>query len=127
MTTLMTTSRTPSAGRSPWPCSGVLAERAAAHTCDDPFSTDLIAGQTIDAGDVKVCNDDTTLTVTYEATFPWCLLEDRPARRDQQAADIPQNRPATRRRASSPTATSTVTAWMARPASRSRWTRSMAG
>ena len=48
---------------------------AAAHTCDAPFSTDLIAGQTIDAGDVKVCNDDTTLTVTYEATFPWCLLK----------------------------------------------------
>jgi len=22
-----------------------------------------------------VCNDDTTLTVTYEATFPWCLLK----------------------------------------------------
>ena len=48
---------------------------AAAHTCDAPFSTDLIAGQTIDAGDVKVCNDATTLTVTYEATFPWCLLK----------------------------------------------------
>jgi hypothetical protein len=47
---------------------------AAAHTCDAPFSTNLIAGQTIDAGDVKVCNDDTNLTVTYEATFPWCLL-----------------------------------------------------
>ena len=48
---------------------------AAAHTCDDPFSTDLIAGRTIDAGEVKVCNDDTTLTVTFDATFPWCLLE----------------------------------------------------
>jgi hypothetical protein len=48
---------------------------AAAHTCDDPFATDLIAGRTIDAGDVEVCNDDTTLTVTYEATFPWCLLK----------------------------------------------------
>ncbi len=72
---------------------------AAAHTCDDPFSTDLIAGRTIDAGDVKVCNDDTTLTVTYEATFPWCLLEthlhvatipEPPADPD---ANIPQNRP----------------------------------
>jgi hypothetical protein len=51
-----------------WP-SGAMA-----HTCDAPFSTNLIAGQTIDAGDVKVCNDDTNLTVTYEATFPWCLL-----------------------------------------------------
>jgi hypothetical protein len=48
---------------------------ATAHTCDAPFSTNLIAGQTIDAGDVKVCNDETTLTVTYEATFPWCLLK----------------------------------------------------
>jgi hypothetical protein len=48
---------------------------AAAHTCDDPLSTDLIAGRTIDAGDVKVCNDDTTLTVTYDPTFPWCLLK----------------------------------------------------
>jgi hypothetical protein len=48
---------------------------AAAHTCDDPFSTDLIAGRHIDAGDVKVCNDHTTLTVTYDPTFPWCLLE----------------------------------------------------
>ena len=48
---------------------------AAAHTCDAPFSTDLIAGQTIDAGEFEVCNDDTTLTVTYEATFPWCLLK----------------------------------------------------
>jgi hypothetical protein len=72
---------------------------AAAHTCDDPFSTDLIAGQTIDAGDVKVCNDDATLTITYEATYPWCLLEtnlhvatvpEPPADPD---ANIPQNRP----------------------------------
>jgi hypothetical protein len=72
---------------------------AAAHSCDDPFSTDLIAGRTIDAGDVKACNDDTTLTITYEATYPWCLLEthlhvatiaDPPADPD---ANIPQNRP----------------------------------
>jgi hypothetical protein len=72
---------------------------AAAHTCDDPFSTDLIAGQIIDAGDVKVCNDDATLTVTYEATFPWCLLKtdlhvatipDPPAQPDD---NIPQNKP----------------------------------
>lgn len=53
---------------------------AAAHTCDNPFSTDLIAGKTSqttrtkDAGDVKVCNDGTTLTITYEATYPFCLL-----------------------------------------------------
>jgi hypothetical protein len=71
---------------------------AEAHTCDQPFSTDLIAGQKTDAGNVKVCNDDATLTVTYEATFPWCLLEthlhvatipDPPADPD---ANIPQNK-----------------------------------
>jgi hypothetical protein len=58
-----------------------------------------IAGRTIDAGDVKVCNDDTNLTFTYEATYPWCLLEtnlhvatipDPPADPD---ANIPQNKP----------------------------------
>ncbi len=61
MTTLMTTSRAALGGALAlallpafWPSD------AAAHTCDAPFSTDLIAGQTIDAGDVKVCNDDTT-------------------------------------------------------------------
>jgi hypothetical protein len=48
---------------------------AAALTCDDPFSTDLIAGQGIEVGDVEVCSDATNLTVTYEATFPWCLLQ----------------------------------------------------
>jgi hypothetical protein len=75
MTTSMTTARTALGALlalallpALWPSD------AAAHTCDDPFSTNLIAGQTIDAGDVKVCNDDTNLTVTYEATFPWCLL-----------------------------------------------------
>jgi hypothetical protein len=101
MTTLMTTSRTALGGAllalallpAFWPGA------AAAHGCDDPFSTDLIAGRTIDAGAVKVCNDDTTLTITYEATFPWCLLEthlhvatipDPPADPD---GNIPQNRP----------------------------------
>ena len=37
---------------------------AAAQTCDDPFSTDLIAAGRIEVGDVKVCNDDATLIVT---------------------------------------------------------------
>ena len=76
MTTLMTTSRTALGGllalalaSSLWP------GEAAAHGCDDPFSTDLIAGRKADAGDVEVCNDDATLTITYEATYPWCLLE----------------------------------------------------
>ena len=35
----------------------------------------MIAGRTINVGNVNVCNDDTTLTVTYEATGPWCLLK----------------------------------------------------
>ena len=65
---------------------------AAAHSCDAPFSTDLIAGQTIDAGDVKVCNDDTTLTITYEATYPWCLIETK-LHVATSEPDIPQNRP----------------------------------
>jgi hypothetical protein len=71
---------------------------AAAHSCDSPFSTNLIAGQRVDAGDIKVCNDADTLTIAYEATFPWCLLEtnlhaairpDPPADPD---SNIPQNR-----------------------------------
>ena len=76
MTTLMTTTRTALGGAlalalAPafWP------SEAAAHTCDDPFRTDLLTGRSIDAGDVTVRNDDTTLTVTYEATCPWCLLK----------------------------------------------------
>lgn len=38
-------------------------------------AADLIADQTINVGNVNVCNDDTTLTVTYEAISPWCLQE----------------------------------------------------
>ncbi len=48
---------------------------AAAHTCDHPFSTDLVTAKGIDVGDVKVCNDAELLTVTYETTYPWCLLK----------------------------------------------------
>jgi hypothetical protein len=54
----------------PW-CAGAPAlapaiwtSEAAAHTRYAPFSTDLIAGQHTDIGDVKVCNDATTLAVT---------------------------------------------------------------
>ena len=32
---------------------------AAAHTCDAPFTTDLVTARGIDVGEVKVCNDDT--------------------------------------------------------------------
>ncbi|MGH6917053.1 MAG: hypothetical protein ACREJ0_05035 [Geminicoccaceae bacterium] len=48
---------------------------AAAHTCDDPFATDLVTARGIDVGEVKVCNDAESLTVTYETTYPWCVLK----------------------------------------------------
>jgi hypothetical protein len=48
---------------------------AAAHTCDAPFATDLVTARGIDVGQVKVCNDAEFLTVTYETTFPWCVLK----------------------------------------------------
>ena len=47
---------------------------AAAHTCDAPFTTDLVTAKGIDVGQVTVCNDADFLTVTYETTFPWCVL-----------------------------------------------------
>lgn len=90
MTPSMTTSRTALGGLlglavlpALWPGD------AAAQTCDDPFSTDLIAAGRIDVGDVKVCNDDATLIVTYEATYPRCLIEtDLHVARSE--SDIPQ-------------------------------------
>ncbi|MGH6905537.1 MAG: DUF1554 domain-containing protein [Geminicoccaceae bacterium] len=76
MTTLMTTSRTALGGLlalallpALWPAD------AAAHSCDAPFTTDLVTGRGIDVGEVKVCNDADLLTVTYETTFPWCVLK----------------------------------------------------
>ena len=48
---------------------------AAAHTCDAPFRTDLVTARGIDVGQVAVCNDAEFLTVTYETTFPWCVLK----------------------------------------------------
>jgi hypothetical protein len=48
---------------------------AAAHTCDAPFATDLVTGTGIDVGQVTVCNDAEFLTVTYETTWPWCVLK----------------------------------------------------
>ena len=75
MTTLMTTSRTALGGAlalalAPafWPSD------AAAHTCDAPFTTDLVTAKGIDVGEVKVCNDAEFLTVTYDTTYPWCVL-----------------------------------------------------
>jgi hypothetical protein len=75
MTTPMTTSRAALGGLLAlavlpafWPGD------AAAHTCDAPFRTDLVTGRGIDVGQVTVCNDAEFLTVTYETTYPWCVL-----------------------------------------------------
>jgi hypothetical protein len=46
-----------------------------AHTANDPFVTDLIAGQHTDAGDIKVWNDGTDLYVMYETAGGWMLTE----------------------------------------------------
>ena len=37
--------------------------------------TDLVTAKGIDVGEVKVCNDAEFLTVTYETTWPWCVLK----------------------------------------------------
>ena len=51
----------------------VFSQIATAHTETDPFVTDLIAGQTIDAGDVSVWNDGTHLFVRFETTGDWAI------------------------------------------------------
>jgi len=53
----------------------LTAITAMAHTEDDPFVTDLMAGQHIDAGDVLVWNDGDYLYVKYETSGGWCLTE----------------------------------------------------
>jgi len=46
------------------------------HTVDDPYATDLLAGQTLDVGDVLVWNDGDTLYVKYVIYEEgWCLTE----------------------------------------------------
>jgi hypothetical protein len=60
---------------------GLIIPSAYAHTADDPFVTDLIAGggnpaSAIDVGDVLVWNDGEQLFVRYDITAPdWCLTE----------------------------------------------------
>jgi hypothetical protein len=92
MTILMTTSRAALGGLlalallpALWPGG------AAAHTCDDPFRTDLVTARGIDVGEVEVCNDAESLTVTYETTFPWCVLKT-----DLHVASDPAGIPKTR-------------------------------
>ena len=76
MTTLMTTTRTALGGLLALALAPALwPGDAAAHTCDAPFATDLVTARGIDVGEVKVCNDAEFLTVTYETTFPWCVLK----------------------------------------------------
>jgi len=46
------------------------------HDADDPYVTDLLAGQTLDVGDILVWNNGDTLYVQYVITDPdWCLTE----------------------------------------------------
>jgi hypothetical protein len=52
-----------------------LSPLAKAHTESDPFVTDLIAGQTMDVGDVKVWNDGEYLFVQYVTSGGWTLGE----------------------------------------------------
>ena len=93
---------------------GAMAQDA----CFFDEATDLIAGQTINVGDVNVCNDATTLTVTYELTSPWCLLATH-LHVATSEDDIPQG-VAIRGRGSSTMAT-TMTPVSIRRRSRSTW------
>lgn len=45
------------------------------HTSDAPYSKDLLAGQTIDVGEVLVWNDDENLYVEFVASGDWCITE----------------------------------------------------
>ncbi|UCE96790.1 MAG: hypothetical protein JSV51_04155 [Candidatus Bathyarchaeota archaeon] len=51
----------------------VFSPRGTAYTEEDPFVTDLIAGQTMDVGDVTVWNDGSFLYVRYETTGDWVM------------------------------------------------------
>lgn len=52
-----------------------FAGMVSAHTEDDPFVTDLIAGQHINVGEVRVWNDADNLYVEYETSDGWELVE----------------------------------------------------
>jgi hypothetical protein len=47
----------------------------AAHTEADPLVVNLLAGKTIDAGDVEVWNDGDHLHVEFVAAVGWCITE----------------------------------------------------
>lgn len=52
-----------------------MAIPVAAATEDDPFHTDLFAGQHIDVGDVLVWDDGNTLYVEYVINSPWVMTQ----------------------------------------------------
>jgi hypothetical protein len=75
---------------------GMAATPVMAHTEEDPFLVDLIAGggnekSAIDVGDVLVWNDAETLFVQYSLIDGWCLIE---THLDVKASaiDIPQTK-----------------------------------
>ena len=46
-----------------------------AHTADDPDKSDLIAGQNITVGEVRIWNNDQNLYVKYQTNDPWYMTE----------------------------------------------------
>ena len=62
-----------------------------AHTADDPFVTNLTAGQDTTVGTVSVWNNATTLYVKYETTDSWVINESHLAVNTSSVA-IPQTK-----------------------------------
>lgn len=60
-----------------------------AHSENDPFSTDLLAGQTEDVGDVLVWNDEDTLYIKYLITEDNRILTEIHAHVGETLADFP--------------------------------------
>ena len=61
-----------------------------AHTEDNPYITNLTAGQHIDVGNVSVWNDGVNLSVTFETTGNWSLNETHLHVVNNSVAGIPQ-------------------------------------
>ena len=62
-----------------------------AHTADDPFVTNLTAGQDTTVGTVSVWNDAATLYVQYETTDNWVINESHLAV-ETSIEEIPQTK-----------------------------------
>ena len=112
-------------GARPGPCSGALAERRRGARPAMLRSGDRShhRPRPSNVGDVKVCNDATTLTVTYEATLPLVPAR-RPTCTSRPATtpSIPQNKSGHPKPGQLRLRRRVVTAWSARPPSRSRST-----